>query len=206
MSTRGRIGGLLLAAAIAPGTGLAMAQAVSPATADPSLRAGDVVPRDPVVGGVDRLLRRAKARKRAAERPRFPVLGAADFGEVQARFGTQRSGHSHEGQDVFAPAGSPLVAVTDGEVLETGDDGGRGNYVGIYSPRMGRTFVYLHMQSPARVSTGDYVRAGQRVGELGCTGSCDGDHLHFESRRGRGLEAPPTDPLALLESLQRTRD
>jgi murein DD-endopeptidase MepM/ murein hydrolase activator NlpD len=42
------------------------------------------------------------------------------------------------------------------------------------------------------------VRGGRRVGELGCTGSCSGDHLHFEVRRGRGLEGRAEDPLPHL--------
>ncbi len=46
---------------------------------------------------------------------------------------------------------------------------------------------------------GQPVREGQRVGELGCAGSCFGDHLHFEIRRGRSLEGAPLDPLPDLK-------
>jgi murein DD-endopeptidase MepM/ murein hydrolase activator NlpD len=154
---------------------------------------------DPLSSRVDRLMSAAQER---ARQPRFPVAGGGSFGEAAARYGAARSGHVHEGQDVFAPAGTPLVAVTGGTVLETGNDGGRGNYVGFYSPRERRTYVYLHMQSPAPVKAGSPVKAGQRLGELGCTGSCFGDHLHFEVRKGRGLEAPAQDPLPFLRSLQ----
>ena len=104
----------------------------------------------------------------------------------------------HEGQDVFAPAGTPLVAVRDGLVLETGDDGGRGNYLAIWSAAARETYVYLHLLEPPEVSAGQRVRVGQRVGRVGCTGSCFGDHLHFEVRRGRTLEGQPQDPLPLL--------
>jgi len=135
----------------------------------------------------------------------FPVKGASGFGEAAARFGSSRSGHTHEGQDVFAPAGTPLVAVRDGVVVETGDNGGRGNYLALYSPRARQTYVYLHMNEPSRVARGHRVRAGQRVGSVGCTGSCSGDHLHFEVRRGRGTEAPPIDPLRTLEGWKRAR-
>jgi murein DD-endopeptidase MepM/ murein hydrolase activator NlpD len=55
------------------------------------------------------------------------------------------------------------------------------------------------MQSPARAGSGQEVRAGQRVGEVGCTGSCFGDHLHFEARQGRGVSGPAIDPLPLLK-------
>lgn len=135
----------------------------------------------------------------------FPVRGRADFGEQDARFGASRSGHMHEGQDVFAPAGTPLVAIRDGRVVETGDDGGRGNYVAIWSREARRTFVYLHMLHPSRVHVGGRVRAGQRVGSVGCTGSCWGDHLHLEARRGKGTMGRPHDPLPLLRRLAARR-
>jgi murein DD-endopeptidase MepM/ murein hydrolase activator NlpD len=145
--------------------------------------------------------------ERAAARPHavFPVRGRVDWGEADARFGAARSGHVHEGQDMFARAGTPLVAIRDGRVVETGDDGGRGNYVAIWSPEARRTFVYLHMLRPAPVEPGDDVRRGQRVGRVGCTGSCWGNHLHFEVRSGRGTTGPTYDPLGLLKRLAARR-
>ena len=134
----------------------------------------------------------------APEVPHHPVAGPVDYGESGARFGAGRSGHMHEGQDVFAPAGTPLVAMRDSVVVESGSDGGRGNYVALYAPAARQTFVYLHMQAPTAVAIGEPVRAGRQVGALGCTGSCFGDHLHFEVRAGRGAAAPPTDPLPML--------
>jgi murein DD-endopeptidase MepM/ murein hydrolase activator NlpD len=53
------------------------------------------------------------------------------------------------------------------------------------------------------VQPGERVRPGQQVGRLGCTGSCFGDHLHFEVRRGKTLEGVPRDPLPLLRRLPR---
>jgi murein DD-endopeptidase MepM/ murein hydrolase activator NlpD len=135
--------------------------------------------------------------------PVFPVEGGVDFGEGDARFGAWRGGRKHEGQDVFAPAGTPLLAALDGVVLETGDDGGRGNYVAIFSPERRATYLYLHMRRPPRVEPGEPVRAGDRVGAIGCTGSCFGDHLHFELRRGRGTQGAPVDPLPLLRRWKR---
>jgi murein DD-endopeptidase MepM/ murein hydrolase activator NlpD len=131
----------------------------------------------------------------------FPVRGHVDWGEAGARFGAGRGGHVHEGQDVFAPAGTPLVSVRRGKVVEKGDDGGRGNYVAIWSGSMQRTFVYLHMRRPSPLGRGDRVRAGQRIGAVGCTGSCWGDHLHLELRSGRGTTGRPRDPLPLLRKL-----
>jgi murein DD-endopeptidase MepM/ murein hydrolase activator NlpD len=99
---------------------------------------------------------------------------------------------------VFAPAGTPLLAVRDGEVVEAGSDAERGNHVSIYSMDADRTYVYFHLLSPAMVEAGDRVSGGDRVGELGCTGSCYGDHLHFEVHQGRGAEGPAVDPLPPL--------
>jgi murein DD-endopeptidase MepM/ murein hydrolase activator NlpD len=131
----------------------------------------------------------------------FPVRGTIDFGAYDARFGVWRGSHRHEGQDVFADAGTPLVALRDGTVVETGDDGGRGNYVAIWSPEVDHTFVYLHMHAPTPYAVGDTVRGGARVGAVGCTGSCWGDHLHLEMRAGRGTTGRPLDPLPLLRRL-----
>lgn len=145
--------------------------------------------------------------ERAAARPEaaFPIRGEPDWGEADARFGASRGGRSHEGQDVFAPAGTPLVAIRDARVVETGNDGGRGNYIALWSAAARRTFVYLHMLRPARLAPGDTVRMGQRVGVVGCTGSCWGDHLHFELRDGRGTTGEPHDPLPLLKRLAARR-
>ena len=131
-------------------------------------------------------------------RPQFPVRGDFNWGQSGAQFGAGRSGRTHEGQDVFARTGTPLVAVRQGKVVETGNDGGRGNYVAIHSPAARHTYVYLHMNAPARVSPGEKVRTGQAVGQVGCTGSCFGTHLHFEVRAGKGAEATPIDPGPLL--------
>ena len=75
-------------------------------------------------------------------------------------------------------------------------DGGRGNYVSIYSPGRGETHNYFHMNTPALVATGEKVRAGRVVGYLGCTGSCYGAHLHFEVRDGRSPLRPGARPAA----------
>jgi murein DD-endopeptidase MepM/ murein hydrolase activator NlpD len=131
-------------------------------------------------------------------RAHFPVRGEFNWGQGGARFGASRSGHSHEGQDVFARTGTPLVAIRDGVVLENGNDGGRGNYVAVYAPSADQTYVYLHMNAPARVRAGQRLRGGQRLGAVGCTGSCFGDHLHFEVRRGRAVDGRPVDPYPLL--------
>ena len=131
----------------------------------------------------------------------FPVRGIVDFGEADARFGALRGGRAHEGQDVFANAGTPIVSVRSGTVVATGNDGGRGNYIAIWSPEAKMTHVYLHMRAPARLTKGEPIEAGRRIGAVGCTGSCFGDHLHLETRQGRGLTGRPLDPLPMLRVL-----
>jgi murein DD-endopeptidase MepM/ murein hydrolase activator NlpD len=152
-----------------------------------------------------------QARQRAAARadgPFVPIVGGLDTGSAEAGFGAARSGHVHAGQDLFAPAGTPLVAVGDGVVADAGSDGGQGNYLHLYDPERKRTYVYMHMIEPTRLRAGDRVSAGEPVGGVGCTGSCWGDHLHFEIRSGRGIGAEAIDPMPALrdwESLERPR-
>ena len=67
----------------------------------------------------------------------FPVRGPFNWGQEAAAFGGPRAGRSHEGQDVMSRTGTPIVAVADGTVLETGNDGGRGNYLNLYDPACG---------------------------------------------------------------------
>jgi murein DD-endopeptidase MepM/ murein hydrolase activator NlpD len=136
----------------------------------------------------------------------FPLEGPHDFGDKLAGFGSPRYGHVHEGQDIFGKTGTPEVAVHDGVVVDRGkssdpDSGGRGNYLAIYSPADGHSFVYMHMLKPSPAELGQRVHAGQVVGQLGCSGSCEGPHLHFEVRIGKaslGAETRAVDPLPYL--------
>jgi murein DD-endopeptidase MepM/ murein hydrolase activator NlpD len=159
----------------------------------------------PPLEAASRLATLASQRASAPPAVVFPVRGRVDWGEQDARFGAWRGGHVHEGQDVFAPAGTPLFAIRAARVVETGDDGGRGNYVAMWSRAVRRTFVYLHMKHPSRARVGEHVRAGERVGSVGCSGSCWGDHLHLEVRAGRGTTGRPLDPLPLLRRLAARR-
>lgn len=186
---------------------LAVSRAREPALVAPARFAAARPPAPPLVRRPVALVGRAPWSTTPAPPPggpaRFPVGGRFDLGDGQARFGAARSGRVHAGQDVFARPGTPLVAVRDAVVLDSGSDGGRGNYVGIYSPQARRTYVYLHMLRPAPVRKGQRVRAGRRVGAVGCSGSCSGDHVHFEVRLGRGLARQAIDPLPILRNLRR---
>jgi murein DD-endopeptidase MepM/ murein hydrolase activator NlpD len=134
----------------------------------------------------------------AADGPFHPVLlPGVDYGSVEAAFGNAR-GRPHEGQDIFAPAGTPVVAPAEGTVIDGGYDGGRGNWLSIYDPERKLTYSYFHLVDAAEVATGDKVKAGERVGQVGCTGSCYGDHLHFEVRDGEDPYATAIDPMPYL--------
>ena len=110
----------------------------------------------------------------------FPVRGRHDYGGREARFGAPRSGHTHIGQDILAKAGTKLVAVHSGKVeTRQYQAEGAGNYLVIHG-RDGSDSVYMHLAGRAIVGGGDRVRAGEKIGEVGCTGSCTGPHLHFE--------------------------
>ncbi len=209
MKTSTRAGALALAAITTAGLVAPAAHARSRferLESPTSVRAapGEVVARDTDSGGTARTVAViAAARKREQSRESFPVRGPFNWGQEAAAFGGPRGGRSHEGQDVMSRTGTPVVAVTAGRVLETGDDGGRGNYLDLYDPVRRVTYVYMHMVAPAAAKPGQEVHSGQRLGGVGCTGSCFGDHLHFEIRAGKGSEGQARDPRPLLERLAR---
>jgi murein DD-endopeptidase MepM/ murein hydrolase activator NlpD len=198
------------AALVAAGAALAIpalaGQIGAQTDGDPALRV--MIPGGPAAmaaaarreAGERRLAVAPRKRRRQPDGPFVPVVGKVDYGTSENGFGASRSGHVHAGQDMFAPTGTPLVAVADGFVADAGSDGGQGNYVHLYDPKREQTYVYMHLVAPAKVTRGDDVHAGEQIGGLGCTGSCWGDHLHFEIRDGKGITAEAHDPLPALES------
>ncbi len=140
----------------------------------------------------------ARKRELQPDGPFVPVVGQPDYGTAANAFGAARSGHSHAGHDMFANPGTPVVAVADGSVVDAGSDGGQGNFVHVYDPEAGQTYIYMHLIEPASVKTGDQVKAGEGLGGVGCTGSCWGDHLHFEIRAGKSMAGKAHDPLPEL--------
>jgi murein DD-endopeptidase MepM/ murein hydrolase activator NlpD len=143
----------------------------------------------------------AKAKQHAASslqlpRRTFPLLGRPQYGDGLD------AGRGHEGQDLLIAAGTPIVAVANSVVLETGNSGGRGNFISLYDPVADRTYNYFHMLEPALARKGEHLREGQRVGKVGCTGSCWGDHLHFELRAGRSPSGPVLNPTPFLHRLE----
>jgi murein DD-endopeptidase MepM/ murein hydrolase activator NlpD len=110
-------------------------------------------------------------------RYRFPLVGAHDYAEAAARFG---GGRGHQGQDVFAACGTPIVAARGGVVKFREFQSAAGNYLVIDGARTGVDFGYMHLRETALVNPGDRVKTGQPIGFVGATGHASGCHLHFE--------------------------
>jgi murein DD-endopeptidase MepM/ murein hydrolase activator NlpD len=100
-------------------------------------------------------------------------------GPVTSEYG-RRWGRMHEGVDIGAPTGAAVVAARAGRVTFAGSMGGYGNLV-MVDHGGGIVTAYAHL-SAFVVSNGAQVGAGQRLGSIGCSGSCTGPHLHFEVR------------------------
>jgi murein DD-endopeptidase MepM/ murein hydrolase activator NlpD len=131
----------------------------------------------------------------------FPVLGPHEFDLGAGRFGAPRSGHTHQGQDVMAECGTPLVAARGGSVQYAGFEANAGNYVVIDGNGTPDDFMYAHLAEPSPLHTGDSVRTGQPIGIVGDTGDATACHLHFEmwSPPGWYQGGSPFDPLPYLE-------
>jgi murein DD-endopeptidase MepM/ murein hydrolase activator NlpD len=138
-------------------------------------------------------------------RHRYPVRGAHGYGDSGARFGAGRGFGGHQGQDVFADCGTPLVAARGGKVQYRGFHGRAGNYLVIDGAGTDVDYVYAHMREPARFGVGRRVFTGQLIGHVGRTGDATACHLHFEMWSGPGWYAggAPFDPLALLRAWDR---
>jgi hypothetical protein len=131
----------------------------------------------------------------------FPILGTHDFGGAGGRFGAGRSGHTHEGQDVMARCGTPLVAARGGRVQYSGYQSAAGNYVIIDGKGTGYDMGYMHLLEPSPLQEGMTVRTGEPIGVVGSTGSSTACHLHFELWTAPGWYegGSPIDPLPYLK-------
>ncbi|MFA9400036.1 MAG: peptidoglycan DD-metalloendopeptidase family protein [Acidobacteriota bacterium] len=126
----------------------------------------------------------------------FPVDAPHGVRGPVGLFGAARlGGRTHEGFDVTAACGSPLVAVRPGRILKVAWDGRYlGNHVVLKGAGERRTYLYAHLMRTATVRPGQTVRAGRRLGAVGQTGNAGGTpcHLHIEVRsRGRLLDPWP---------------
>ena len=132
----------------------------------------------------------------------FPVQGAYSFGADDARFGAGRKGHVHQGQDIIAAEGTPVVTPVAGIVhWRAYQAGGAGYYVVIRGDDSS-DYAFMHFQEGSTaVQKGQRVAAGQRLASVGNTGSSDGAHLHFEIWPDgwyASADSHPIDPLPQL--------
>ncbi len=125
--------------------------------------------------------------ERASRQFQWPVA----HGVVSSGFGI-RNGAMHDGVDIAAPVGTPVLAADSGVVIFAGTLHGYGNTVIIRHDDDYAT-VYAHNDRNL-VSEGARVARGQQIGELGRSGRTTGANLHFEVRRDNVAK----DPLAYL--------
>jgi hypothetical protein len=125
---------------------------------------------------------------RAAVQLAWPVRE----GRMSSSYG-RRWGKQHEGIDLAAPVGTPVLAAKDGLVLYAGNTvKGYGNMV-VLSHEGDLLTAYAHT-SVLLVRKGERVRAGQMIARVGQTGHATAPHLHFEVRQGQ----VPKNPLRFL--------
>lgn len=106
-----------------------------------------------------------------------------------------RTTHLHEGVDLAAPRGTPVLSADPGVVTHAGwGYGGYGQYVDIEDFSFAVRFRYAHLDAiVSGVTSGARVDTGQLIGFVGNTGT-KGFHLHFEIFSGRQT----VDPLRFL--------
>jgi peptidoglycan LD-endopeptidase LytH len=128
----------------------------------------------------------------------FPVLdgGLQSIGGV---FGDPRDGgrRRHEGVDIFAPRGTPVIAVTAGQVTRVSEDNIGGKVVWLSDANSGLSYYYAHLDEH-RVRQGEWVKPGDVLGTVGTTGNAQGTppHLHFGIYRPGRVAIDPAPLLA----------
>ena len=112
----------------------------------------------------------------------FPVWGESAWIDTYGAFRAGISGNWHHGQDIFAPLGTPILAVADGTVFSVGWNRIGGNRLWLRD-RNGNQYYYAHLSAftPA-AANGRQVTAGTVLGFMGNTGDAEGTpyHVHFE--------------------------
>jgi murein DD-endopeptidase MepM/ murein hydrolase activator NlpD len=139
------------------------------------------------------------------QRYAFPVYGEADIADD---FGAARADTGkHQGNDVFAPFGAPVLAVADGTVHRVGTLPISGNRLWLHTDA-GDAFFYAHLSAfSPDAENGRRVKAGTVLGFTGNTGDAEPTppHVHFEIHPG-GEEQDAIDPHAILKAWQEHRD
>ena len=123
----------------------------------------------------------------------FPVEGKGNAA-AQSFWGVDREAgrRSHQGVDIFAPRGTPVLAATDGRIRSIDPNNLGGNVIWQADDHRSQSLYYAHLDRH-HVTAGMHVNAGDTIGFVGNTGNArtTAPHLHFGIyRRGRG----PVDP------------
>ncbi|MEL6337612.1 MAG: peptidoglycan DD-metalloendopeptidase family protein, partial [Pseudomonadota bacterium] len=142
-------------------------------------------------------LERLSVMQFAAQRVPFakPVRGArmtSGFGPRRDPFRKRRS--MHNGVDWAGPRGTPIEATASGVVTFVGRQRGFGIVVEIRHA-FGFETLYAHLNK-ARVTLGQRVEKGDRIGDMGSTGRSTGVHVHYEVR----LNNRPVNPMTFIEA------
>jgi murein DD-endopeptidase MepM/ murein hydrolase activator NlpD len=134
----------------------------------------------------------------------FPVYGKHNYGDT---YGAPRADTGfHEGNDIFADSGTPVVAVCDGSLNRVGTLPISGNRLWVKCTKAGDGFFYAHLSAFATdTRSGEKVTAGQVIGFVGSTGDAEQTppHLHFEVHPGNGASV---DPYPFLRAWESHRD
>ena len=133
----------------------------------------------------------------------FPVGGPWTYGGEGAQFGADRGSHSHQGQDIMAAEGTPVISPRAGYVYwKAYQEGGAGHYLVVRADD-GRDLVFMHLVSGSpTVGKGDPVTAGQQIAQVGNTGRSEAPHLHFEiwPQGWYAKDSHPVDPRPDLDA------
>ena len=112
---------------------------------------------------------------------------------VTGRFGEMRETGRHGGSDLAVNEGTPLRAISDGKIIESGYEPGWGNYT-VFTDKNGIYHLYGHMRSRGRGKGS--IKKGDILGYVGMTGRTSGPHLHWETGTGwNGTITGAFDPL-----------
>ncbi len=128
----------------------------------------------------------------AAEKSPF-VLPLKTAFRFTSGFG-RRWGRLHAGVDLAGTYGSPIYATADGVVTHAGPESGYGNLIEIQHA-FGLSTRFGHL-SKVRVTVGQRVSRGDRIGDMGNTGHSTGTHLHYEVRVGGN----PVNPMTFIKA------
>ncbi len=135
------------------------------------------------------------------------LLKPLEFRRISSRFSNGRfhpvlkRWRAHRGVDYAADRGTPIMATSDGVIIQRGRNGGLGNAIEIRHPN-GFVTRYGHMSRfRSGLSVGSRVSQGETIGYVGATGLATGPHLHYEMlRNGRhvdplSVDLPAGDPV-----------